>query len=120
MHVQGFVLSVPEDRKDDYIEVARTMGAIFMDFGALEIVETWENDVPDGTQTDFRKAVAAKPGERIVFSWAIWPDKAACDAAHEKMMQHERMQGMEMPDMVDGKRMILGSFDEIYRAKKGD
>ncbi len=118
MHVQGFVLSVPARRKDDYIKVARTMGAIFMEFGALEIVETWENEVPDGEVTDFRKAVAAKPGEKIVFSWAVWPDKAACDAAHHKMMQDERMQGMELPDMIDGKRMILGSFDQIYRASR--
>jgi uncharacterized protein YbaA (DUF1428 family) len=118
MYVQGFVLAVKGDRKDDYIEVAKTMGAIFMEFGALEIVESWENDIPDGEQTDFRKAVAAEPGEKIVFSWAIWPDKAACDAAHEKMMQDERMQDMEMPDMIAGKRMILGSFDQIYRAQK--
>jgi hypothetical protein len=28
------------------------------------------------------------------------------------------MQDMEMPDMIAGKRMILGSFDQIYRAQK--
>ncbi|WP_298302225.1 DUF1428 domain-containing protein [uncultured Erythrobacter sp.] len=120
MYVQGFVIGVKSDRKDDYIEVANKMGALFMEFGALEIVENWENEVPDGEQTDFRKAIAAEPDEKIVFSWAVWADKASCDAAHEKMMQDERMQSMEMPDMIDGKRMILGSFDQIYRASKQD
>ena len=118
MYVQGFVLGVKEDRKDDYIDVANTMGALFMEFGALEISEHWENDVPDGEHTDFRKAIAAETGEKIVFSWAVWESKEACDAAHAKMMEDERFTNMEMPDMIDGKRMILGSFDRIYSAKK--
>jgi uncharacterized protein YbaA (DUF1428 family) len=118
MYVQGFVLGVKGDRKDDYIEVAKTMGALFMEFGALEITETWENDVPDGEQTDFRKAVAAESDEKIVFSWAVWESKEACDAAHAKMTEDDRFKNMEMPDMIDGKRMILGSFDQIYHAKK--
>lgn len=118
MYVQGFVLGVKEDRREDYIEVANTMGALFMEFGALEICENWENDVPDGEHTDFRKAIAAEEGERIVFSWAVWESKEVCDAAHAKMMEDERFTSMEMPDMIDGKRMILGSFDQIYHAKK--
>ena len=46
---------------------------IFKKYGCLEIVEAWEDNVPVGRQTDFRRAVAAKEGERIVFTWQIWP-----------------------------------------------
>ena len=113
MHVMGAVLAVPEDRKDDYLKLATWMGDMFREFGALEVFENWEEDVKDGEQTDFRRAVAAKPGEKIVFSWIVWPDKATSDEAHEKMMQDERMsQATEMP--FDGKRMIFGSFENIY------
>ena len=120
MYVQGFVLGVKEDGQDDYLKVARAMGEMFIEFGALEAAENWEADVPDGEVTDFRKAVAAEPGEKIVFSWIIWPDKATCDAGTAKMMEDERMTSMEFPEVMDGKRMILGSFDQIYRiAKEG-
>ena len=120
MYVQGFVLGVKGDGQEEYLEVARTMGEMFIEFGALEATENWEADVPDGEVTDFRKAVAAEPGEKIVFSWIVWPDKATCDAGTERMMQDERMTTMEFPEVMDGKRMILGSFDQIYRiAKEG-
>jgi len=116
MYVQGAVLGVKGDRRDDYLEMARVMDEMFIEFGALEVSENWENDVPDGQVTDFRRAVAAEADEKIVFSWIIWPDKETSDAAHEKMMQDERMQDMEPPDMMDGKRMILGGFDQIFHA----
>lgn len=118
MYVQGFVLGVKGDRQEDYLKVARAMGEMFIDHGALEATENWEADVPDGEVTDFRKAVAAEPHEKIVFSWIIWPDKETCDAGTASMMEDERMKAMEWPEVMDGKRMILGSFDQIYRAQK--
>lgn len=120
MYVQGAVLGVKGERQRDYLEMAKLMGEMFIEFGALEVAENWEEDVPDGKQTDFRKAIAAEDGEKIVFSWIVWPDKATSDSAHEKMMQDERMQTMAPPDFMDGKRMILGGFSQIFRAEKGD
>ena len=77
------------------------------------MVESWDSDVPDGKVTDFRKAVDAKPDEKVVFSWFEYPDKATRDAANEKMMSDPRMKevGENMP--FDGKRMIVGGFDAI-------
>ncbi|MEN7536919.1 DUF1428 family protein [Aurantiacibacter flavus] len=46
-----------------------------------EIAECWEEDVADGKVTDFRKSVKAEAGEKIVFSWMVWPDKATADTA---------------------------------------
>ena len=52
-------------------------------------------------------------GEKVVFSWMIWPDRETADASHDKMMADERMQNFsgEMP--FDGKRMIVGGFDPL-------
>jgi uncharacterized protein YbaA (DUF1428 family) len=119
MYVQGFVIPVPEGNKDAYREVARKFWAIAKDYGALSQIECWEADVKDGTTTDFRMAVKAESGEKIVFSWMSWPDRATADAAHEKLMSDPRMEtdfgapdGSDMP--FDGKRMIIGGFDPLF------
>ncbi len=69
--------------------------------------------MPDGTETDFRRAVQIAEGEKVVFSWVIFPDKATADASHETMMADERMKAFsgEMP--FDGKRMIYGAFEPL-------
>lgn len=114
MYIQGFIVPVKPDMKDEYRQMAGEAGAVFADYGALEIVEAFESDIADGEHTDFRTAVKAEEGEKIVFSWVIWPDKATCDAAAEKMMSDERMQpdGREIPFSM--KRIIFGGFEPIF------
>ena len=56
--------------------------------------------------------VAAKEGEKIVFTWQIWPDKAFFQAAEEKMHQDERMDMAGEPPF-DATRLILGCFEPI-------
>ena len=75
MYVNGYVLGVPAEMKEAYIAVTKTFAEVAKDFGALEIFENWELEVPDGEQTDYRRAVKALPGEKIVFSWVVWPDR---------------------------------------------
>ncbi|MDR7102763.1 DUF1428 domain-containing protein [Croceicoccus sp. BE223] len=112
MYVQGFLIPVPEGRKEDYRRMAEAAAPIFREYGATEIVECWEADVTDGHTTDFRRAVKAEGGEKIVFSWIIWPDRETCDAGHARIMEDKRFEEMgEMP--FDGRRMIWGGFDPI-------
>ena len=79
MYIQGFVVPVLPGKKEAYLAVAKDAGEMFRRYGALEIVEAFEDDIKPGTHTDFRKAVQAEDGEHIVFSWVIWPDKATCE-----------------------------------------
>lgn len=117
MYISGFVVAVPEGNKEAYRELAEKFWPIVQEFGALSQMEAWEADVKDGKVTDFRRAVAAEPGEKIVFSWLTWPDKATADAAHAKMMSDPRMEDMgEMP--FDGKRMIVGGFEPIVNLRR--
>jgi len=117
MYVNTYALSVPENRKDDYIKIAEVFADIAKDFGALEIFENWEQDVPDGEHTDYRKAVKAGPGEKIVVSWIIWPDRQTGDRAHKGMFEDPRVN--ELGDMpFDGKHMILGGFEPIISYRR--
>lgn len=110
MYIQGFVVPVPADKKEEYRKVAQTFVDLMKPHGLVEVVEAWEADVPDGKLTDFRRAVNLEEGEKVVISWVIWPDKATSDAAHEQMT-HGMGMDMEMP--FDGKRMIFGGFDPL-------
>ncbi len=109
-YIEGFVTAVPAGNKNAYRKHAAEAAKLFKEFGATRIVECWGDDVPDGKQTDFKRAVAAEAGEVVVFSWLEFPDKAVRDAAQAKMMSDPRMKalGSDMP--FDGKRMIFGGF----------
>ena len=113
MYVCGLVIPVPEDQMEAYRAWAQMGGAFFREYGCLEIVESWEDFVPNGTQTDFRKAVSARPGEKIVFTWQIWPDKEFFQAAEEKMHKDPRMDEAGTPPF-DASRLILGCFSPLY------
>jgi uncharacterized protein YbaA (DUF1428 family) len=120
MYIDGFVIPVPTGKKQAYLDVAAMAAPIFMEYGALQVVECWGEDVPDGKVTDFKMAVKAEPGESVVFSWIVWPSKEVRDAGQAKVMNDPRM---EMPPEgmpFDGKRMIFGGFVPILdTAEKG-
>ena len=113
MYIAGLVIPVPGDRMEDYRRWAENGAKIFKDYGCLEIVECWEDFVPDGKQTDFRRAVAAKPGEKIVFTWQVWPDKESFYAAEARMHQDARMDSAGEPPF-DASRLILGCFAPLF------
>jgi uncharacterized protein YbaA (DUF1428 family) len=114
-YMDGFVVAVPDANREAYRKHAEQAAAMFHDYGALRLVEAWGDDVPDGKLTDFRRAVAAKEGETVVFSWVEWPSKAVRDEAYRKMQEDQRMRPEDMP--FDGKRMIYGGFVPIVDAR---
>jgi uncharacterized protein YbaA (DUF1428 family) len=118
MYIAGLVIPVPEGKMAAYRQWAENGAKLFKDYGCLEIVESWEDFVPDGKQTDFRRAVAAEVGEKIVFTWQGWPDKASFYAAEEKMRQDPRMETAGEPPF-DAKRVILGCFEPIFSMGRG-
>ncbi|GAB3731958.1 DUF1428 domain-containing protein [Luteimonas pelagia] len=112
-YIDGFVIAVPTANKDKFIAHAREFDALFLEWGATRIVEGWGDDVPDGKQTDFKRAVQAKDDETVAFSWVEWPDKATRDAAMKKMMDDPRMDPAKNPMPFDGARMIYGGFAPV-------
>jgi uncharacterized protein YbaA (DUF1428 family) len=112
-YVDGFVMAVPTANKQQFIDHATTGDPAFLELGATRVLECWGDDVPDGTHTDFRKAVQATADETVVFSWIEWPDKATRDAAMTKLMEDPRLQPEANPMPFDGKRMIFGGFTPI-------
>lgn len=110
-YIDGFVIPVRTADRQAFIDHAGRIDPIFLELGALRVVEGWGDDVPAGTHTDFARAVAATEQETVAFSWIEWPDKATRDAAMEKMRMDPRMMDEPMP--FDGKRMIFGGFEPV-------
>jgi uncharacterized protein YbaA (DUF1428 family) len=120
MYVDGYVIAVPNANKEKYRAMAAKMAPIFKEYGALSVVETWGDDVPEGKLTSFTMAVKREADESVVFSWVTWPSKAVRDAGNGKVMSDPRVKAMEPAHMesppFDGKRMIYGGFEVIVEA----
>lgn len=112
-YVDGFVLAVPADKKEEYRQLAARAAILFKEFGATRVVECWADDVPDGKVTDFRMAVKAQENEEILFSWIEYPSKEVRDAVSQKMMTDSRMREMGNTMPFDGQRLIYGGFAPI-------
>jgi len=113
-YIDGYVLSVPREKKSDYIQLAELSAEVFKDHGALSVVENWADDVPAGELTSLPMAVKCKDDEEVVFSWITWPSREARDAGNKSAMEDPRFQNWDMSKMpFDGKRMIFGGFVTI-------
>ena len=120
-YIDGFVIAVPKTNKQKFIDHANHADSMFIEMGALRVIECWADDVPDGTVTDFRMAVKAEPDEDVIFSWIEWPDKETRDKAYAVMMDPNtpdpRMDPEKNPMPFDGKRMIFGGFTPVVDFK---
>ncbi|WP_029032833.1 DUF1428 domain-containing protein [Salinarimonas rosea] len=109
-YVDGFIIAVPKDRLADYEALARVAGEVWKEYGALAYVEALADDVSYGELTSFPRAVMATEDEIVVFSWIVYPSRAARDDILQKVMADPRLRaGMEAPPF-DAKRMIWGGF----------
>jgi uncharacterized protein YbaA (DUF1428 family) len=115
-YTDGFVVPVPEEKKEAYRAMAAKAAPIFREHGATRVVETWGDDVREGKVTDFRRAVKAEAGENVVFSWVEWPSREARDEGWKKVMADERMKPDHDNMPFDGKRMFWGGFKPILDA----
>lgn len=111
-YTDGFVVPVPENKREAYRELAAKMAKVFRDHGALRVVEAVADDVPHGKVTDFFRAVKVEDGETVVFSFIEWPDKQTRDEAWGKIMTDDSMKPEgDMP--FNGQRMFWGGFEPI-------
>jgi uncharacterized protein YbaA (DUF1428 family) len=115
-YVDGFVAAVPTGNRETYRRHAEAAAVVFKEHGALRLVECWGDDVPNGELTSFPMAVKCKDDETVVFSWILWPSRAARDEGMKRVMTDPRLSPDANPMPFDGKRMIYGGFETIVDA----
>jgi len=113
LYVDGFVVPVPEDKLDAYLDMARESGRLWREHGALEFRECVADDVKVGEVTSFPRSVQVEEGETVVFSWIVFESREQRDRVNAAVMKdprlEEMMKGGDMP--FDAKRMIYGGFN---------
>jgi uncharacterized protein YbaA (DUF1428 family) len=118
-YVDGFVIPVPRSKVADYKTLARKVGKIFIEHGAVEIVEAAGEDVPPGKLTSFPKAVQLKSSEVAFFSWITYHSRKHRDKVNAKVLVDPRMAkimlGRKHP--FDAKRMIFGGFKPVVHLR---
>ncbi|MGJ8682161.1 DUF1428 domain-containing protein [Paraglaciecola sp.] len=115
-YLDAFVVAVPNDKKQEYIEHAKLSAVVFKEHGALKIIESWGDDVPDGETTSFPLAVKCNENETVVFSTVLWPSKEKRNTGWEAVMSDPRMSPEQNPMPFDGKRLIYGGFDLLLES----
>ena len=121
-YIDGFVIAVPSAGKQKFVDHANLVDNVFMELGAVRVLECWGDEVPDGKHTDFRRAVQASEDETVVFSWIEWPDKATRDRGmaqmEARMKTDDRLNPEKNPMPFDGMRMIYGGFAPVVTLEK--
>ena len=114
-YADGFLLPVPKDKIDSYREMARTCGALWREYGALEYRECIADDIKPGKLTSFPQAVMLEPEETVIFAWIVYESRAKRDEVNDKVMNDPRMKEMMDPAKFpfDGKRMMYGGFEML-------
>ncbi len=114
-YVEGFVVPVPKRNLAKYKDMARKMGRVWRDHGALSYTETIADDVKPGKVTSFPQAVKLKPGETVWLSFVRFRNRAHRDRVNKNAMKDPRvakiMAGKEMP--FDMKRIFFGGFKVV-------
>ena len=90
-YVDGMLVAAPAEGKDKYRDFATKTAQVFRDHGAVRVIDAWEDDVPDGKITDYRRALKTEKGENVVFGWVEWPSKEGRDRAWEQVMADPRI-----------------------------
>jgi uncharacterized protein YbaA (DUF1428 family) len=111
-YVDGFVVPVPKRKLAAYRRMAKKVGRIWREHGALEYRECIADDVKVGKRTSFPRSVKLKRGEVVIFAYVVYRSRAHRDRVMGKVMKDKRSAAMMDPKTFpfDGKRMIFGGF----------
>jgi uncharacterized protein YbaA (DUF1428 family) len=98
--------------------MAKKVGKIWREHGALEYKEWISDDVKVGKLTSFPRSVKLKPGETVVFAYIVYKSRAQGDRVNAKVMKDPRSAEMMDPKSMpfDGKRLIYGGFKILITA----
>lgn len=112
-YVDGFLLSVPNDKLDTYQQMATKAGAIWKEHGALAYCECTGDDLDIEGMVSFKTSAAAREGETVVFAWIVYASRAERDRINAAVMADPRLKEQCVEGVFDFKRMAYGGFKTL-------
>jgi uncharacterized protein YbaA (DUF1428 family) len=67
-YVDGFLIPVPKKNLAEYRRISSKAGRIWMEFGALQYIESVGDDLKVKGMRSFQEAADARAGEVVLFS----------------------------------------------------
>lgn len=120
-YVDGFVLTVPKKKIDEYKKIAKVASKVWKKHGALDYKECMGDDMnPEHVTFSFPKMAKAKPDEVVIFAYIVYKSRAHRDRVNAKVMADPAMNipGYTEKNMpFDMKRMAFGGFEVLVDAK---
>ena len=116
-YVDGFVLTVPKKKLQDYRRIAQKAGKIWKEHGALDYKECSGDDLNVEWGITFPRMTKLKRDETVVFSWILYKSRAHRDQVNAKVMKDPRLEKMMDPKNMpfDMKRMAYGGFKVLVQ-----
>jgi uncharacterized protein YbaA (DUF1428 family) len=113
-YVDGFVLTVPKKKLQEYRRIAQLAGKVWREHGALEYVECVGDDLNTKMGVPFPRLAKAKPGEAVVLSWIVYKSRGHRDRVNAKALKDPRLAKMDPKAMpFDMKRFTQGGFKTL-------
>lgn len=116
-YVDGYVLSVPKKKLEEYKKDAREAAKVWKKFGALEYRESiLEDGRPKGFKMTFPKLVKPKKGEVIIFAYVLYKSRKHRDTVNKNVTDYfTEKYGDKVNDPMpfDMNRMAYGGFTTI-------
>lgn len=112
-YVDGFVFSVPKDKKAEYKKIAKEAAQVWKKYGALDYRECRADDMnPQFVTFTFPKMAKTKETEDVWFSFIVFKSKADRKAINKKVMAYfaEKYPNMDKMMPFDMKRFAYGGF----------
>lgn len=112
-YVDGFVFSIPKDKRAVYKKIAKEAAGVWKKFGALDYKECRGTDMtPEHVTFTFPKMAKVKEDEEVWFSFIVYKSKTDRNIVNKKAMAYfdEKYAGKEMPMPFDMKRFAHGGF----------
>lgn len=128
------IVPVQIDKKAPYLEFSARIAAIYLEYGALRVVDCWQienaSDAGDfhaadamqnyesGELPDMRQLAGARQGETVVISITEWPSREVRDRGVKAVAVDPRIQAtMHEEPVFDGRRLIAGGFEVAFDSR---
>lgn len=117
-YVDGFVIVIPKDNKEEYMKMANDGRDMWMKHGAIQYFECKGDDLAAKEEAgvknlSFTELTKASDGDDVWFSFIVFESKDHRDEVNKKVMEEMGEKYKDMQDFVmpfDMSRMAYGGF----------